>query len=218
MQQRTVEQIGRAPVPQIIVIPKDRFSWCASSGVCHKREYHFVWSRKLHLLFTRHHVCPEFSWHDISGRTMFGWCPSGIGVNVWSHCQLFGLESAHADGADEIDAPLDDVPSTGLWRLRHMLATFAGILEEHRTGGAARAMALTISWRRSGDNGKDGGCGMRGIESERERGSLAQLSTFTLGASMPCGAPRVPEQGSIELVSVALWCCYRRCCSSSMDV
>ena len=65
--------------------------------------------------------------------------------------------------------PLDDVPSTGLWRLRHMLATFAWILEEHRTGGAARAMALTISWRRSGDNGKDGGCGMRGIESERER-------------------------------------------------
>ena len=189
MQQRTVEQIGRAPVPQIIVIPKDRFSWCASSGVCHKREYHFVWSRKLHSLFTRHHVCPEFSWHDISGRTKFGWCPSGIGVNVWSHCQLFGLQSAHADGADEIDAPLDDVPSTGLngvdrvtgaslfvkvvktrrWRLRHMLATFAGILEEHRTGGAERAMVLTTSLRRSGDNGKDGGRGMRGIESERER-------------------------------------------------
>ena len=160
MQQRTVEQIGRAPVPQIIAIPKDRFSWCASSGVCHKREYHFVWSRKLHLLFTRHHVCPEFSWHDISGRTKFGWCSSGIGVNVWSHCQLFGLQSAHADGADEIDAPLDDVPSTGLNGVDRvtraslfvkvvMLATFAGILEEHRTGGAARAMALTISWRRS---------------------------------------------------------------------
>ena len=58
----------------------------------------------------------------------------------------FGLQSAHADGADEIDAHLDDVPSAGLngvdrvigtslivkvvktrrCRLRHILATVAG--------------------------------------------------------------------------------------------
>ena len=29
-------------------------------------------------------------------------------------------------------------------------------------------------------------------------------SKLTLGTSMPCGAPRVPEQGSMELVSVEL--------------
>ena len=48
----------------------------------------------------------------------------------------------------------------------------------------------------------------------------AQPSTLTLGARMPCGARRVPEQGSIEPVSVELWRRYqrRRCCSSSMEV
>ena len=75
----------------------------------------------------------------------------------------FSLQSAHADGAGETDALLDDVPSPGLngvdrvigaspivkvvttrgCRRRYMLATVAGILEEHRTGGAERAMALT---------------------------------------------------------------------------
>ena len=47
----------------------------------------------------------------------------------------------------------------------------------------------------------------------------AQPSTLTLGASMPCGASRVAEQGSIEFASVKLWRrCRRRRCSSSMEV
>ena len=90
----------------------------------------------------------------------------------------FGLQSAHADGADEIDALLDDVPSAGLngvdrvigaslivkvvttrgCRRRYVLATVVGILEEHRrTGGAERAMALTNFGQEADDNGKGGG-------------------------------------------------------------
>ena len=65
----------------VIVIPQERFSWCASSEIHHKRENHVS----------------EFSWHGD--------------------------------------------------RLRHMFATVAGILEEHRTGGAKRAMALRRSRR-----------------------------------------------------------------------
>ena len=38
----------------------------------------------------------------------------------------------------------------------------------------------------------------------------AQRSTLTQGANMPCGAPRVPEQGSIELVSAEPWRRYQR--------
>ena len=47
-------------------------------------------------------------------------------------------------------------------RRRHMLATVAGILEEHRTGGAERAMALTNFGEEADDNGKGGGRGERG--------------------------------------------------------
>ena len=81
----------------------------------------------------------------------------------------FDLQSAHADGADEIDALLDDVLGVGFngvnrvigaslivkvvktrgCRPRHMLVTVAGMLEGHRTGSAERAMALTNCWGRS---------------------------------------------------------------------
>ena len=90
VQHRSVEQIGDVPVPQIqeqneeVVIgtPQERFSWRARSEISHRREYHFVWSRKSHLLFPRQHVSPEFSWLDISGRTKFGW----MFLWDWSQC------------------------------------------------------------------------------------------------------------------------------------
>ena len=165
----------------------------------------------------------------------------------------FGLQSAHADGADEIDALLDDVPSAGLngvdrvigakvvktrrCRLRHMLATVAGILEEHRTGGAETAMALTNFGEEADDIERAAVAGSvakhRIRERERERwrrlaaflqdsrtigrrgiilpvvpcAQRAQPSALTLGASMPCGAPHVPEQGSVEA-------CVRRALAS----
>ena len=202
VQQRTVEQIGNVPVLQIqeqveevvIVIPQERFSWCASPEIHHKREYHFVWSRKSHLLFPRQHACPGFSWHDILEGQSLGGCSSGLEsmlghiANVveksWgrSMTATFGLQNAHVDGADEIDALLGDVPSAGLkgvdrvigaslivkvvktrkCRLRHMLATVAGILKEHRIGGAERAMALTNFGEEADDTGKGGGRGKRG--------------------------------------------------------
>ena len=43
-----------------------------------------------------------------------------------------------------------------------MLATVAGILEDHRTGGARRAMAMTNFGEEADDNGKGGGRGKRG--------------------------------------------------------
>ena len=62
----------------------------------------------------------------LAGQSLGG-CSSGIGVNVGGHMTnvlekprgrsmtaTFGLQSAHADGADEIDALLGGVPSAGL--------------------------------------------------------------------------------------------------------
>ena len=180
----------------------------------------------------------------------------------------FGLQGVHAEGADEFDA--FDVENAGLngvdrlngaslivkvvktreCRLRRMLATVAGILDEHRTGGAERAMALMSLGEEANDNGKGRGRGKRGQASNPELrkrtmeeasssssgfsrnwmrevlldvvpcAQRAQPSTLIPGASMPCGAPRVPEQGFIEPVSVELWCRYQRLrrCSSSVEI
>ena len=159
-----------------------------------------------------------------------------------------------ADGADEIDALLDDVPSACLngvdrvigaslivkvvktrgCRLRHILATVAGILKEDRTGGAERAMAPTNFGEEAGDNGKGGGRGKRGQASnpgsvkENDGGGwqlffrifekwvrevflpvvpCAQRAQLPLSPWKPARhveLPRVPEQGSIEPVSASL--------------
>ena len=79
VQQHTVEQIGDVPVPQtqeqiaevVIVIPQEHWSWCSSSEISHKREYHSARSKEWHLLFPRQHACPVFSWHDMSGRRKY---------------------------------------------------------------------------------------------------------------------------------------------------
>ena len=49
-----------------------------------------------------------------------------------------------------------------------MQAAVAGILDEHRSAGAERAMALTNFGEEANDNGKDGGRGKRGQTSESE--------------------------------------------------
>ena len=49
------------------------------------------------------------------------------------------------------------------------------------------------------------------LEKLGERSSLARRAVRAArAASMPCGLPRVPEQGSIEPVSVEIWRRYQR--------
>ena len=99
-----------------------------------------------------------------------------------------GLHGVHAESADEFDVLLNDVHSAGLngvdrvigaslivevvktrgCRLRHMLAAVAGILDEYRSGGAERAMAMTNFGEEANDHGKDGGRGKRGQASNPE--------------------------------------------------
>ena len=100
----------------------------------------------------------------------------------------FGLQGAHEKGADECDAPLEDVhnasPSgmvgvigaslivkivkTGRCRLRHMLEAVAGILVELHTGNAEKTTALTSVGEEADDIGKGSGRGKRGQASNPE--------------------------------------------------
>ena len=117
-------------------------------------------------------------------------CIANVLEKPWgrSMTATFGLQGAHAESADEFGVLLDDVQSAGLngvdrvigaslivdvvktrgCRLRHMLASVAGILDEHRSGGAERAMALTNFGEEANDNGKGGGRGKRGQASNPE--------------------------------------------------
>ena len=90
----------------------------------------------------------------------------------------FGLQRAHAEGADELGVLLEGVRSAGLnvvdrvigsfliveviktrgCRLRHMLAAAAGFLDEHHSGGTERAMALrNLGKEANGPNIESGG-------------------------------------------------------------
>ena len=160
----------------------------------------------------------------------------------------FGLKGAHAESADEFDVLLDDVESAGLNGVNRLspggrqdqgmsVTTHAGsscrrILERKPTTMERAAVAGSVAklrirrrererWRRLAaflhDSRKIGRENILPVVPCAQR---AQPSTLTPGASMPCGAPRVQERGSIELVSVELWRRYqrRRCCSSSVEV
>ena len=85
----------------------------------------------------------------------------------FSWTATFSVQAAHADGAGELEALLADEPNAALNGVDRVVAaslvvaTVAGILEEHRTGGAEIAMALTNFGEEAGDR-KGGGRGKRG--------------------------------------------------------
>ena len=100
-----MEQIGDVPVPQtqeqiakgVIVIPQEHLSWCSSSEIYPKREYHSAWSkespRQTRVRFAADMKC--LAEKSIDGSSC------GIGVNVEPYCQRSGKTSggAHAESA-----------------------------------------------------------------------------------------------------------------------
>ena len=57
-----------------IVIPKESFSWCASSEINHKRDHHFVWFRKSNFL-DKTRVLSSAGMTFLTGQSLGG-CPS----------------------------------------------------------------------------------------------------------------------------------------------